>query len=79
MFKSLNKMLNLLFFPFLKLKLFWLYHIFRKILDAQETTTGITIFMESNKIKNEETKEQGQSLNLVFYFRVQGVEVMDKV
>ena len=72
-------MLNLLFFPFLKLKLFWLYHIFRKILDAQETTTGITIFMESNKIKNEETKEQGQSLNLVFYFRVQGVEVMDKV
>ena len=78
MFKSLNKMWNLSF-PFLKLKLFWLYHIFRKILDAQETTTGITIFMESNKIKNEETKEQGQSLNLVFYFRVQGVEVMDKV
>ena len=69
-------MLNL-FFPFLKL--FWLYHIFRKILDAQETTTGITIFMESNKIKNEETKEQGQSLNSVFYFLVQGVEVMDKV
>ena len=48
-------MLN--FFQNLKLELFWLYHIFRKILDAQETMTGITIFMESNKIKNEETKD----------------------